>query len=75
METIALTKDELKDIVHKSVEETLSEILTDQNKRLEFLEMVEDFEFGKMIEEGDTGEYVEESIIMEKLNKIKTGKV
>ena len=73
MDTITLTKDELKDIVHESVEETLTEILTDQNKRSEFLEMIEDFEFGKMMEAGDTGEYVEESVIMEKLNKIKAG--
>lgn len=73
MGTITLTKDELKDIVHESVEETLTELLTDQKKRSEFLEMVEDFEFGKMMEEGDTGEYVDESVILERLKKIKAG--
>jgi hypothetical protein len=73
METVTLTKDELKDIVHDSVQETLVEILADKDKREEFLELVEDFAFGKMMEEGDTGEYVDESIIMDKLNKIKNG--
>ncbi len=73
METVTLTKDELRDIVHDSVQETLLEILSDKNKLEEFLEMVEDFWFGKMIEEGDTGEYVDESVIMDRLNKIKAG--
>lgn len=73
MDSITLTKDELKNIIPDSVEETLTEIFANPDKRLEFLEMVEDFEFGKMIEEGDTGEYVDESVILDRLNKIKAG--
>ena len=72
MDTITLTKDELKDIVHESVQETLSELLFNEEKREEFLELIEDLSLGRLMEEGRTGSYVDaDEFIMELGRKIK----
>ena len=75
MDNITLTRDELKDIIHESVHETLTEILSNQDKRSEFLEMIEDFEFGRMMEEAENDESVSEELVMDKLKRISSGKI
>jgi hypothetical protein len=69
METITLTRDELKGIVHDSAEQAVIDLVKNSGRLAELLEAVEDFHFGKMIEEGRTGRYVSEETIMRKLGR------
>lgn len=73
METFTLTRDELKDLVHESVEETLSGILFDDRKRSKFLELLEDHCLGRLMEEGMTGNKVSESEVMKEISRIRNG--
>ena len=65
METVTLTKAELKNLVRETVRETLAEIMTDKT---ELLEAMEDYSFGKLMEESDNGEFVSEDEILKALN-------
>jgi len=64
METVTLTKAELKSLLRETVKETLAEILTDKT---ELLEAIEDYAFGKLMEESDNGEYSDEQDIIKVL--------
>jgi hypothetical protein len=70
METIAMSRNELK----KLMKETFIDVLTDRKDLIEdaVIEAIEDIGLGVAIEEGRTGEYTEEDEFMRKLdNKIK----
>ncbi len=70
METIAMSRNELK----KLMKETFIDVLTDRKDLIEnaVIEAIEDIGLGIAIEEGRTGEYIEEDEFMRKLNnKIK----
>ncbi len=67
METITLTKDELKEIVQECMQETIADLLHNSARLSELLESTEDFYFGKMIEQGRTGRFVSEETIMRQL--------
>ncbi len=64
METVTLTKAELKNLVRETVRETLAEIMTDKT---ELLEAMEDYSFGKLMEESDNGEFASEDEILKAL--------
>ncbi len=64
METVTLTKAELKNLLRETVKETLAEMLTD---KAELLETMEDYAFGKLMEESDNGEYSKEEDVMKVL--------
>ncbi|HPS57640.1 MAG TPA: hypothetical protein PK514_05985 [Spirochaetota bacterium] len=65
METVTLTKSELKALVRETVKETLAEIMTD---KAELLEAMEDYSFGRLMEEADNGDFVSEEEIHKALN-------
>ena len=64
METVTLTKAELKNLLRETVKETLAEMLTD---KAELLETMEDYAFGKLMEESDNGECSKEEDVMKVL--------
>lgn len=66
METVTLTKEELKNLLRETVKETLAEIIIDKS---ELLETMEDWALGKLMEEADVNEYAGEDEIMKVLQK------
>jgi len=66
METIILTKVELKSLMRETVKETLAEMLNDKG---EILETMEDWAFGKLMEEADNEEYSSGEEVMNILRK------
>jgi len=66
METVTLTKAELKNLLRETVKETIAEIIIDKS---ELLETMEDWAFGKLMEEADINEYADEKDVMKVLQK------
>jgi hypothetical protein len=59
MDTITLSKSELKDLVHDAVFETVADIFTDEDKFFNILDKIEDRNFGMLIEEGKKTEIID----------------
>jgi hypothetical protein len=73
MDSITMSKDELKNLVHDAVFETVAEIFTDEDKFLTLLDKIEDRNLGMLIEEGNQTELVNQKEFRRSLkNKIKT---
>jgi lipoate-protein ligase B len=73
METIAISRDELK----KLMRETFIDVLTNRKDLVEdaVIEALEDIGLGIAMEEGRTGEYIDEKEFIRKLaSKVKSAK-
>ncbi len=68
MESITLSRNELKDIVHKTVIETVTEIFVDENKVLNLIEAIEDRNLGLLIQEGRKNDFIDKDEFMKFLD-------
>lgn len=59
MDTITISKNELKDLLHDAVFETVAEIFLDEDKFFSILERMEDRNLGLLMEEGEKTETVD----------------
>jgi len=66
MDTITLTKKELKELLRETVKETLAQLIVNKPEMLEYLE---DYYLGKLMQQADNGELVEEKEVLYELRK------
>ena len=58
-DTITLSKNELKDLLHETVQETVADIFLDEDKFFDLIEKIEDCNLGMLMEEGKKTELID----------------
>jgi hypothetical protein len=59
MDTVTLSKNELKELLHDTVQETIAEIFLDEDNFFNFIERIEDRNLGMLMEEGQKTDLID----------------